>query len=249
MWKIRNETNKKFLNDFRTKLIEPLFEEMINYKNIGYRDTFSKYIEDGKEVKHLKSNELLKYINKNTLNYKNFSDLIQELLDKNTEDEISNYYDIYIEQNKMIDKYNYSIKVDTITKNIKNIFKAIYKDFFYGKFFNLEQIWKLIDSDKYDKEGFNREKFHENFKNENNLYICPYCDIDTTKNNGNNEIEHFLPKSEYPFLAMNANNLISSCVSCNKPYEGKGTSVKMPIVSPFNLQMGDVIEFKNDIII
>lgn len=87
-----------------------------------------------------------------------------------------------------------------------------------------------------------------NFKKENSIEICPYCDIDTTISISNNEVEHFLPKSKFPFLSMNAYNLIPSCHACNKKSEGKGDSVYMPIYSPYNIQIGDKLKFENNIV-
>lgn len=62
-------------------------------------------------------------------------------------------------------------------------------------------------------------------------------------NIGNNQIEHFWPKSQFPFLAMNALNLISSCHSRNMPFEGKGTSVRTPISTPYTKQIGNYVKF------
>ena len=40
--------------------------------------------------------------------------------------------------------------------------------------------------------------------------ICPYCNVKTVKT-----IDHFLPKSEYPYLSVTPVNLIPSCRDCN----------------------------------
>lgn len=56
--------------------------------------------------------------------------------------------------------------------------------------------------------------------------VCPYCGrnyvysvIHPTKSNPNtkvkSELDHFLPKSEYPYLAINYYNLVPSCKTCN----------------------------------
>ena len=58
------------------------------------------------------------------------------------------------------------------------------------------------------------------------IEICPYCGRSyiyyadhPTKSNPNTvvkpEIDHFLPKDQYPYLAMNYYNLIPSCQVCN----------------------------------
>ncbi len=147
-------------------------------------------------------------------------------------------------QNNEINSGNYNIKEEQISKE----FKFLFVDFFYEMFFDYKKIWILIDKKKYEKSFFNRDIFHRNFKRENNIEICPYCDIDTTISVSNNEVEHFLPKSKFPFLSMNAYNLIPSCHACNKKPEGKGTDVYMPIYSPYNMQIGDKLKFENDIV-
>ena len=58
------------------------------------------------------------------------------------------------------------------------------------------------------------------------LEVCPYCGrnyintaLHPTKTNPNTEvkpqIDHFLPKGEYPYLALNYYNMIPSCDTCN----------------------------------
>ena len=117
-------------------------------------------------------------------------------------------------------------------------FKTIFVSFFYNNFFSNDKIWSFFDT-----SSFSRSDFHNNFKEENRLFVCPYCDMDTTLNIGNNQIEHFWPKSQFPFLAMNALNLISSCHSCNMPFEGKGTSVRTPVSTPYTKQIGNYVKF------
>ena len=243
MWKIKNEENKKYLDDFDNKLIRPLFKEIIHYKELKLSCGYLKYLKDNKNTICNNSNKLLVYINERIIKKAKFSDLIDTFISMNTLKEIKKYYNLYLQQNMEINKKNYNIKEEKIDDNLKKIFI----EFFYESFFNKDKIWNLIDSSKYN-EGYSRSKFHENFKRENNIYVCPYCDIDTIINNTNKEVEHFLPKSKYPFLAMNAYNLISSCIACNKAGEGKGTDVYIPIDSPYNKQIGDAIIYRSDIV-
>ena len=79
-----------------------------------------------------------------------------------------------------------------------------------------------------DSNFFDKEKFVKNL----GIRICPYCGrsfiyhvakkgaggIATVKP----QIDHFLPKRQYPFLGMNFFNLIPSCSQCNlSPCKGK----------------------------
>lgn len=51
--------------------------------------------------------------------------------------------------------------------------------------------------------------YYDKIKSNANL-ICPFCGEGTPKN-----LDHFLPKAEYPFLVVTPANLIPSCRDCN----------------------------------
>lgn len=243
MWKVSNEENKKYLDDFKTKLIEPMFKEIINYKKLDLKCGYLEYLKENKKNICKESNKLLIYITKRSSKHVKFEELIQSFIDLNSISRIKYFSNLYKEQNEKAYNRDYDIKFIEVDKNLKDIFT----DFFYEKFFDYHKIWELIDSRKYC-DGYSRAKFHDNFRKENELYVCPYCDIDTIINVTNKEVEHFLPKSLYPLLSMNAYNLISSCIACNKPGEGKGTNIYIPINSPYNKQIGNQIKYKNHII-
>ena len=53
------------------------------------------------------------------------------------------------------------------------------------------------------------------------INICPYCNRNTIYNLNSSkertsELDHFYPKSKYPFLAISFYNLVPSCKVCNK---------------------------------
>lgn len=243
MWKVTNEVNKVILDDFRNKLIEPLFEEIIYYKKQSLSISFCENIKNGIDVKRGSSRSLINYLNKRKTKKVTFGKLIEKIISDNSLNKLENYYSIFLFQNNEINRGNYNIKEEAINEDIKFLFA----DFFYEMFFDYKKIWILIDK-KYEKSVFDRNIFHINFKKENNMEICPYCDIDSTISISNNEVEHFLPKSRFPFLSMNAYNLIPSCHACNKKPDGKGTDVYMPIYSPYNMQIADMLRFENDIV-
>lgn len=243
MWKVTNKKNKKILDEFNSKLIKPLFEEMIEYKNIKYSKKFISFIEDGSRCKCPQYKELITYICKRQKDKKKFGDIIQDILDEMCELKLKYLYNIYIYQNDQIDKGNYNISEVKVGK----LFTIIFVNFFYEMFFDYKEIWNLIHEKKDNEFQFDRKIFHLNFKKENNIEVCPYCDMETTVSKSNNYVEHFLPKNKYPFLSMNANNLISSCGACNTSSEGKGVNIYLPINSPFKIQNGDCIEFIHDL--
>ncbi len=66
-----------------------------------------------------------------------------------------------------------------------------------------------------------------------NLTVCPYCNRDYINSRGDNksgaELDHFFPRSKYPFFSISLYNLIPVCGNCNRI---KSDSSKM--ASPFD---------------
>lgn len=56
----------------------------------------------------------------------------------------------------------------------------------------------------------------------NRRKVCPYCD----NNLRTTELDHFLPKDDFPFLSCHPDNLIPSCHGCNSGSR-KGTKVPL----------------------
>ena len=91
-------------------------------------------------------------------------------------------------------------------------------------------------------EEINKLKFIDNI----NLGSCPYCNrnyIFTVNKKGSvkPEIDHFYPKSKYPYLAASFFNLIPSCPTCNGfgAKEAKDTFYVYPITNPYELKEDD----------
>ncbi len=63
---------------------------------------------------------------------------------------------------------------------------------------------------------FDRKEFLKTFWNTNkNLGVCPACDSPKPDIN-ECDVDHFLPKSLYPFLSVCASNLAPVCLVCNR---------------------------------
>lgn len=91
----------------------------------------------------------------------------------------------------------------------------------------VEQIYEGKDNViQFDKATFVRDR---------GLCVCPYCGrqwIDMAEEGGRiskSNIDHFLPKSKYPYLAMSFFNMIPACETCNK-IDNKGDMD--PVVYP-----------------
>lgn len=78
-------------------------------------------------------------------------------------------------------------------------------------------LYNLFVSSCYDKsEFFDKLTFIQNI----GLDTCPYCNRNyiyylSKKKQIKPEIDHFFPKSKYPFLGVSFYNLIPSCQTCN----------------------------------
>ncbi|PIH03105.1 hypothetical protein [Clostridium combesii] len=237
MWKVTNEENKKYLIAFRKRLINPLMKSILIYKlKENKYNSFSNYL-NSHEFVFGNSKELLKIAISITKDGKKIGDYIEEIKKKELS-YLINQYNVYQNQTKSLDNLDYNI----VFEPVDEIYKTIFSKFFYQSFFTDNRIWCEINS---QLSNYNRLEFHHNFKKENDMSICPYCDIDTITSDGNVIIEHYMPKDKYPFLAMHPNNLISACYGCNGPH-GKRINYYIPITSPYKKQIGDEIIFNLD---
>lgn len=232
MWRITNNLNQGVLNRY-ADLITSFFNLVINLSeldSIKEKLEEENFLEENFDGDDLLDKRLLK-INKSANNQ--FKPLVKSII-KLGSIKLNEEFEKYKEQNELVSNLNYNILQSDHPEPLKKVFK----DYFYDKFFGVDWIWT-------DLVGitFNREKFKTNFKEENELYVCPYCDSDTISNTRNAWIEHFLPKGKYPYISCNSKNLIPSCTSCNVSGSGKGEDVKNPISTQHHLQIGDEIEF------
>jgi len=79
-----------------------------------------------------------------------------------------------------------------------------------------------------------------------NLKTCPYCNRNyisliekETKDDKQRrpDLDHFHPKSIFPFLAVNFYNLIPSCSTCNKL---KSDDISLKLIHPYNSKVNDM---------
>lgn len=185
----------------------------------------------------------------------------QNLLDKHVE-KISTSLDKLIE-NKLKKKL-YSKErqcLEYIKTNLINILKAddsemkVFISYFRNNFPNAigksntkeknwKRIYKLLRKDIFEKEYDNwgkRTRYGAySFVKELDLKTCSYCNrnytfvVDGNSGKLRPEIDHFYPKSIYPFLAMSFYNLIPSCPTCNHTKKDKD-SFNQKLKNPYDL--------------
>ncbi len=187
--------------------------------------------------------------------------LNQELLDQHAV-EISKSITKLIEKKLKSKLWNYEKEcLKYIKDNIKEIIKADnnklkefiehfknnYKGLAIGKKNTKEKNWKrlykIIRKDIFEKEYDNwkvRKQYGAyDFVKVLGLNSCPYCNrnyifvVDSDNGKLRPEIDHFYPKSIYPFLAMSFYNLIPSCAICNHT---KSDKVEESLENPYELE-------------
>lgn len=107
------------------------------------------------------------------------------------------------------------------------------------------ELYKVLREDIFEKEYDNwggRTIYGAYyFVKELDVKTCPYCNrnytfiVDEKDGKLRPEIDHFYPKSIYPFLAMSFHNLIPSCPICNHTKKDKD-SFNLKLMNPYELE-------------
>lgn len=171
---------------------------MINIKTENTEEAKKEHYEGLKDIleKRLRRSDIKKGLSKSNLKY----------LDEHLEEIIKGD----IEQLCSFDK---EMKCKKRSKKARAAFKKSLR-----KIFNYD-VFSKKSNDKYDAYDL-----ASNLK----IAVCPYCNIEytTTIVTANQEkicrpaFDHYLPKSEYPLLALSFYNLIPSCTVCNSTLKG-----------------------------
>lgn len=137
-------------------------------------------------------------------------------------------------QDKEIKKNIFSVSIYPVSDAIKNLVGYIYENIlFYPTY------WNGLEEGPFSKMGF-KSAF---FDSQNNA-ICPYCDSTEDLTLLNFEIDHLLPKSDFPLLCINEMNLIPCCTACNHQHYGKGDRWNEKYYNLFKIILGSKIKFK-----
>lgn len=80
-----------------------------------------------------------------------------------------------------------------------------------------------------------------------NVSVCPYCNrqyiFTLTSGKVRPQLDHYFPKSTYPYLALSLYNMVPSCSVCNMTKSALDT-VNTPIPYPFDDEMGSDILYE-----
>ncbi|TDM48748.1 hypothetical protein ETI06_09755 [Macrococcoides goetzii] len=106
---------------------------------------------------------------------------------------------IYMLYDSLLEKNNIDLfKENVIDEEVGNLLIKMYEN-------------------KFSKKGQTARNYYDKILSYNKSEICPYC-----KTAKANNLDHYLPKSKYPSLAINPLNLLPICFKCN---DDKGTVV------------------------
>ncbi|MEZ8253531.1 HNH endonuclease [Vibrio splendidus] len=103
--------------------------------------------------------------------------------------------------------------------------------------------WIFILKDIFNYEGCINKPLAMKLLSESEVHVCPYCNVHNIKSdNYQNKIkksyrpalDHFYPKSKYPFLGLSLYNLVPACGECNTTNKGSYDTYENPYPNPFN---------------
>ena len=147
-------------------------------------------------------------------------------------------------------KTNSKIIIGANNKELKKIIKYFEANYFCSIGYDENQDSELytVLSKIFTDENSGLYKNFTNYKKQHdaydlvkglNLKTCPYCNrnytfvVDSDNGKLRPELDHFYPKSIYPFLAVSFYNLIPSCPICNHT---KGNKVKKDLDNPYDIE-------------
>ncbi len=128
-----------------------------------------------------------------------------------------------------------------------------------------EEVYKIEKDNKGKTTAFGKEilfvlGYKERFRSnvdrglwltkQLNIKSCPYCNaqntIITEKKYGKQvmkfQLDHFFPKSEFPYLSISLYNLIPSCANCNLTKSSKAVSLN-EYYHPYDMNLANKSEF------
>lgn len=108
--------------------------------------------------------------------------------------------------------------------------------------------WLSSPFDMFDYDSF-RNLFNEKIIESYNLTPCPFCAYDSVeivrsaRKTYIPALDHFLPKSKYPFLALSINNLLPSCHRCNSSFKKEADMLEHFHPKRDSVEQIDVFQF------
>lgn len=205
-----------------------IYSKIFNIRKYVFEEILSQIIKgDGIDFT---VNKYLKRIEQLRINKEIFISLISSTSQKEAKKSLENS----ILQGKEIRKNIFSVSKKEVPSHIIVILEFIYEKIIFS-----ESYWSGLDEGNFSKIIFKR-----NFFEEQGDGVCPYCNSEEDLMFLNFEIDHLLPKTEFPLLYINENNLIPCCKTCNHNSYGKGNRWNNKYYNLFKNNLGLKVKFE-----
>lgn len=215
----------------------PIIHKLLNEKsNDSKEDSYNKYMYKLFGYENFKVQELLYYLKKKVK--KNAVEKISpaEVRNRIIKVLITNYPRLQEEINNILAPNGNTISAKEFEKNFKK----------------LQRINVSMDNFR-QFDIFDDDWSDYSFIMESGIRVCPYCNrqyiTPVYSDNGKMraDIDHFLPKSKYPYFSMSLYNLIPVCKSCNQSLKGN-KEFGFYSINPYEENLNDYFKFKADTI-
>lgn len=245
-----------------------------NYEDLAIGN-FDKLRKINKEIKK-KYPIILGMIDKKKCTYKNkkdvlYKDVLLDIFGYNKFIDISIFE--YIKKQAILDtnenKYSYMVfnKMIDILNDIYSEKVAIIESYKNEYRKSLKHMAVKSFEKRFNEDLFNIDITIDNFKKHYNfediwspymfifmtgLRVCPYCNrqyitpVYSTSGKLRADLDHFLPKTKYPFFSMSLYNLVPSCKFCNSSLKGT-KEFDFDSLNPYECNIDDYIKFEIDL--
>ena len=208
------------LKDISKINIETLIKKnIINGIVLGQKQIWKEYVERYENI--LKKYKVIKLFLADMSHKKNIINNIEKKLENELDRSI--YTDELEKLTELINSISSEEKLD-YKHRCKKLESNCYFKSIYMEYTNIKTILeKIFDYDAFCKnENWNRSMLLYQM----DIRVCPYCNRQyITKYQTENirkttaDLDHYYPKSKYPFLALSLYNFIPSCAICNRNFK------------------------------
>lgn len=107
-----------------------------------------------------------------------------------------------------------------------------------------DYLYKKLKDLKWFEKNYDSPKEHYNKLINNNKVCCPICggEMIDPKEKWREDFDHYIDKATYPFVSLNANNLVPMCKVCNQNEKAsKNILSYTPFIYPFGSSLGHFV--------
>lgn len=149
--------------------------------------------------------------------------------------------------------------MEKLIEDIEKEYPSICEEFKRSKNKSKSKFFQNKISEIFNYESLSK-KISYSLVEKLNIKVCPYCnrnyihtyrDISskpkTKIKKTRGQLDHYFPKSKYPYLGINLYNLIPSCKVCNADFKGDYDTYEKKIFYPYEEEFGEEIKFEIEV--